>query len=125
MNTKDKEIIIYLIIPLIGIILYICLARKIVQKKLGNLLLLEFFLIFVNYGVLVQIVFIFFLLQWSAVFYLVYFYLALIAPIIMGFIAYRRRNYKTPSRFDVWAYMAGGLYFVFAPIIFAVLYFAN
>ncbi|MGQ7855714.1 hypothetical protein ACUN24_15890 [Pedobacter sp. WC2501] len=121
---NSKEIIIYLIIPLIGIIFYILLAKKIKQEKSKSFLLIEFLMIFANYGGLIQIVFIFFLLQWSAVFYLFYFYLALIAPIIMGFIAYRRRNYKTPPIFDQWAYMCAGLYFVFAPIIFAVLYFA-
>ncbi|WP_316845126.1 hypothetical protein [Pedobacter psychrodurus] len=125
MNIKDKEIIIYLIIPLIGILFYIFLARKIVKEKLDNFLLLEFFLIFTNYGALIQILFIFFLLQWSAFLYLVYFYLALVAPIMMGLIAYRRRNYKSPSKFDTWAYMGGGLYFVFAPIVFMILYFAN
>jgi len=122
MNTK--EIIIYLIFPLFGIIVYIFLVTKIWKEKSRNSILLEFFLIFANYGALIITILTFYLLNWSAVAVMVYFYVTIAAPIIMAIIAFRHRKNKKENNLYKYLYYSAISYIILFPLVCVLMYFS-
>ncbi|RZJ86118.1 MAG: hypothetical protein EOO60_13870 [Hymenobacter sp.] len=54
--------------------------------------------------------------QWSGQASLIVFYLVLIAPIVMGIIAYKNRTFRTGLNHRKWVFYAGALYFIITPI---------
>jgi len=114
-------VIINLIIPLAGLLLYLRLIRKIKSEKVDNPPTLELFLIFATYGGLLLVCLTTLFWKWSGMASLGAFYLILGAPIIMGAIAYRNYKIKEISKYHLWAYKAGLYYFVITPITFIVL----
>ena len=122
MNTK--EIIIYLIFPLFGIIVYIFLVTKIWKEKSRNSILLEFFLIFANYGALIITILTFYLLNWSAVAVMVYFYVTIAAPIIMAIIAFRHRKNKKENNLYKHLYYSAISYIILFPLVCLLIYFS-
>ncbi len=53
---------------------------------------------------------------WSALTSLLTFYLVLVAPVVMGTIAYRCRQARASSPIHQWAYYAGILYCIVVPL---------
>ena len=80
-------------------------------------------MIFANYGGLLIVVLTGLFWYASGMATLGVFYLILIAPIIMGAIAYRNRHAKTFSKYHKWTYILGLAYAVIVPVISFVLFF--
>jgi hypothetical protein len=48
-------------------------------------------------------------------------YLAVIAPVIMAFVAFRGYTKRKLSIYHLWTYYGGALYFLIAPLTFIIL----
>ncbi len=122
MTTKEIliAIIIHLIIPLIGLICFLWLNRHIKEEKITNAPTTELFLVFLTYGGLLLVMLTTLFWKWSGMASLGIFYLILVAPFIMGFIAYRHRVTRTISKYHNGIYLSGLLYFIIAPLIFGI-----
>jgi uncharacterized membrane protein SirB2 len=86
---------------------------------------IELLIICLTYGGLLLVVLTELFWRWSGMASLGTFYLILVAPIIMGVIAYRHRHTKTNSKYNKWAYLFGLLYFVIAPVTFVLLIYCK
>lgn len=124
MTTKEIfiAVTIHLLIPLIGLIYFIWLAKKIRRDNINNAPTVELFIIFATYGGLLLVTLTTLFWKWSGMASLVTFYLILGAPIVMGIIAYKQKKRKDISIYHRRAYYASLLYFVIAPIIFLLLF---
>jgi hypothetical protein len=124
MTTKEIIIAftIHVIIPLVGLLSFLQLKNQMKRENIQNAPATELFIIFATYGGLLLVVLTALFWQWSGMASLGLLYLILGAPIAMGFIAYIQRDQKIISRFHNWAYNAGLLYFIIAPITFFVLF---
>lgn len=119
MTTTDTLIvlIIYLIIPLLGIGLLIKLLNQIKKDKTASPPSIDFFIIFFNYGGLLTTILTSLLWEWSGLASVGAFYLITVAPILMGIIAYKNRPSKDVSKYYNLAYKAGVSYFAFGIIM--------
>lgn len=118
----------YLIIPLIGLLFFLKLKKQIDKLMESNSLqnppTIELFIIFATYGgLLIVALTVLFGLFWSGMASLSTGYLILLAPIVMGSIAFKHRNTRTFSKYHNWTFIAGLSYFIIAPITFGVLLF--
>ena len=114
-------IVTYFIIPLFGVMLYQKIDKKMKIEKIPKAPTNELFLIFSTYGILLLISLISLFLKWSGMDSIGTFYLILIAPIVMGIIAYRQRHTKTISKYHRWTYTSSLLYFAIAPFLIGAL----
>ena len=116
-------IIIHLIIPIIGIMFFIDLVRKMRFEKVENPPVIELFLIFATYGGLLLVILTSLFWKWSGMASIGTFYLIIIAPIIMGIISYKTHKNKTISKYHNWFYKVSLSYYIIAPIIiFTLIY---
>ena len=99
--------IIYLILPLIGLLIYVSIIKKIKIETDFNFHLL---LTFVTYGGLLLTILTTVFLKWSGLASLGVFYLIIVAPIVMGAIAYKNYKYKEASIYYKWIYRLGLIY---------------
>jgi hypothetical protein len=113
-------IIIHLIIPIVGLLLYILLIRKIKMEKINNPPNVDFFLIFATYGGLLLVMLTTIFWKWSGMASLGTFYLIIGGPIVMGIIAYRNYRNKGLSKYHMLAYKAGLFYFLITPLTFGI-----
>jgi fatty acid desaturase len=121
-----KEIIIvltiHLIFPVTGLLYFLRIRGKMKSENIKNAPAIELFIIFATYGGLLLIVLTTLFWQWSGMASLGVFYLILVAPIVMGIIAYRHRQTKIISKYHTWTYRSGLLYFIIAPVTFVILF---
>lgn len=124
MTIKEiiTALVIHLILPLTGLICFLRLMKRIKDENIINAPTTELFLVFSTYGGLLLVVLTTLFWQWSGMASLGTFYLILIAPFVMGFIAYRHRQTKSISKYHNWTYQSGLLYFIIAPMIFGILF---
>jgi hypothetical protein len=96
MATKEVIVFIaiHLIVPLIGLIGFLYVVRKIKQNQIEEAPVFELFIVFATYGGLLLVTLTTLFWFWSAMASLGTFYLIIGAPIIMGIIAYRNRKVK-------------------------------
>ena len=122
MVTADiiLAIIIHLIVPLVGLLAYVGLVRKIRKEHVKDAPVIDLFLVFATYGGLLLVVLTSMLWQWSAMASLGTFYLILVGPVVMAYIAYKNRNKITESKYHMWTYKSGILYFPFLALGFLV-----
>lgn len=122
---KTIEIIIaltiHLVIPLVGLIVYIRLVREMKTKDVSAPPIIDLFLIFATYGGLLLVALTTLLWKWSGMASLGSFYLILIAPIVMGIIAFRNHQKKELSVYHKRTYKAGLLYFIITPVTLGLL----
>lgn len=123
MTLKDIIIalIIHLIIPLAGLLYFWQLKNKMENENIKDAPKAELFIIFATYGGMLLVALTTLFWKWSGLASLGTFYLIIVAPIVMGFIAYRNRKTKGMSKYHNWTYKSGLLYFAIAPITFAFL----
>ncbi len=114
-------IIIHLLIPIVGLLTYILLIRKIKKEKISNPPNIDFFLIFATYGGLLLVMLTTVFWEWSGMASLGTFYLIIGGPIVMGIIAYRNYRNKGLSKYHILAYKAGLFYFLITPLSLAIL----
>jgi hypothetical protein len=122
MNEQISALIIYLILPVTGLLCFLRLRRKMETVKIPKAPIVELFIIFASYGGLLLVVLTALFLQWSGMASFGMFYLILGAPVVMGIIAFRHRRTKLISIYHKWTYLAAILYFVIAAVTFVMLY---
>jgi len=115
-------LIIHFIIPLAGLIYFLRLRKQMKKENIQNAPIIELFIIFVTYGGVILVVWTELFWYWSAIASLVTFYLILVAPIVMGIIAYHNRKTKAVSKYHNWTYILGVVYAVIVPIITIMLF---
>jgi membrane protein insertase Oxa1/YidC/SpoIIIJ len=116
-------IFIHLVVPLIGLGLFIKLRNRMTKEEINNPPTIELFIIFATYGGLLLVTLTSLFWTWSGLASLGTFYLILGAPLIMGIIAYRNYKLRRDSKYRDWTFKSGILYFIITPITLAVLFF--
>ena len=114
-------LLIHILIPLVGLLSYFRLIKKIKIEKIKNPPTIDLFFIFSTYGGLLLVTLTTLFWKWSGMASLGFFYLILIAPIIMGIIIYRNHKNKDISKYHLWSYNVGLLYFLIAPLLLLIL----
>ena len=124
-----KEIIIaltiHLFIPLAGFLYFLQLKNRMKNESIQDAPTAELFIIFATYGGILLVTLTTIFWKWSGLASLGAFYLIIVAPIVMGLIAYRNRQTKEKSKYHNWIYKSGLLYFVIAPITFVFLFLVS
>jgi len=115
-------IVIYLIVPLLGMGTYLLLVKRMLREDITNPPIIELFVIFAIYGAVLLIALTSLFWVWSGAASLGTLFLVFGAPIVMGFIAYRTRKRKNKSRYHQWTYALGWSYLVFLPFFLFTLY---
>jgi hypothetical protein len=118
-------VIIHLIIPTVGIFLYLKLIAKMKSDNIIHPPILEFFIIFATYGGLLLVMLTSIFWKWSGLASLGIFYLILGAPILLGFIAYQQFQKRKISKYHNWAFQTSILYYVIAPSLALIIYLAE
>ena len=122
---KESEIIIalliHLFVPVAVLAWFLKLKNDMGNEKIENAPVIDLFIIFGTYGGLLIVVLTTIFWEWSGMASLGAFYLILIAPVVMGLIAYKNSQRKKNSKYHSWTYLSGLLYFVIAPITFILL----
>ncbi|MFE3866803.1 hypothetical protein ACFX5E_01785 [Flavobacterium sp. LS2P90] len=114
--------IIYLFLPIIGLICFFKIKNKMIVEGIKNQPILEIFVHFVTYGGLLLVVLTSLFLKWSVLASLGTFYLIIGAPIIMGIVIYKQAKNKELSKYHYWTYNLSVLYFLTAPLTFLGLF---
>ena len=124
-----KEIIIaltiHLFIPLFGLLYFLQLKNRMKNENIQNAPTAELFIIFATYGGMFLVALTTLFWKWSGLASLGTFYLILVAPIVMGLIAYRNIKTKENSKYHNWTYKSALLYFAIAPLIFVFLFLVS
>jgi len=115
--------VIYFVIPLIGLVSYINLRKRIVKRELSNPPTADMFWIFFTYGGLLTVILTSLFWKWSGMASLGFLYLILLAPVVMAIISYRQYKNRKTSIFHQWMLYLGVLYFVIAPLSFFLLFY--
>jgi hypothetical protein len=113
---------IHIIIPLIGVIYFVSIKRKMKTEMHVNALKFELFILFVSYGGLLLVTLTTLFWQWSGLASFGTFYLTLFAPILIGKIAYKLNKIKTKSKYHLYIYYASMSYFIIAPTTLLLLF---
>lgn len=124
-NIIMKEIIIaviiHLIIPIVGLFMFLKLATK-MKSEIIHPPILEFFIIFATYGGLILVILTSIFWKWSGLASLGTFYLILAAPILLGIISYQQFKKRRISKFHYLAFQISALYFIIVPLIGLMIY---
>ena len=112
MRTVDTiiAVAIQLVILIIGLLMYLRLLRRMRSEEIPTPPAIDLFLIFATYGGLLLVALTTLPWAWSGMASLGMFYLILVAPIIMGVIAYRNYKKKELSTYHLWSYKASLMY---------------
>lgn len=114
-------IVVHFVIPLVGLLIYFRLIIKIRQENIESPPVIDLFLIFVNYGGLLLIILTELFWKWSGMASLGFFYLLAAAPIVMGIISHKNYKRRQLSKYHLFVYKAGLLYFVIMPTVLLIL----
>jgi hypothetical protein len=117
-------VIIHLIIPIVGLFMFLKLATK-MKSEIIHPPILEFFIIFATYGGLILVILTSIFWKWSGLASLGTFYLILAAPILLGIISYQQFKKRRISKFHYLAFQISALYFIIVPLIGLMIYFTE
>ncbi|MNV21632.1 hypothetical protein D3C71_1125730 [compost metagenome] len=117
--------IIYLVIPICGLIYFLHLGEKMKKENVPNAPVEELFGIFGIYGMLLVIFLSALFWGWSGVALLGMVFLIFIAPLLMAWISIRLRKKKGISKYHLFVLNAAMLYFVILPVCLVVLHFTE
>lgn len=122
MTTTDIiiAVTVHFIVPLAGLVAYVGLVKKIRKEHVHDAPVAELFVIFATYGGLLLVLLTSLLWEWSAMASLGTFYLILVGPFVMGYIAYKNRNRVTESTYHRWTYLSGLLYLPLSALAFLI-----
>lgn len=117
MEDGFLALIIYLVLPLVGLLYFIKTNRTMHEDGVVNGPSMEMFIIFATYGglLLVSLTTIFW--KWSGLASLGFFYLILAAPILMTIISVRHRKTRKTSKYHRFVFLSSLLYFAVTPLI--------
>lgn len=113
-------LIIHSLIPAIGLVVFLFLAKRMTQADLPGGLVLELFLLFATYGGLLLVVLTSLFWQWSGMPLLGVLYLVFVAPLIMAYIIYREYRNRTASTYHKWIALSSGIYLIIMPALLIV-----
>ncbi len=113
---------IHLILPLIGLIIYLRLLAKLKKENLAKLGI-DFFILFITYGGLLMSLLTALFWKYSGMAALGAFYLIILAPILMGIIAYNNHKVTSVSKYHKLAFQAALYYLTIIPVMLVVSYF--
>ena len=111
-----SAILIYIVLPILGVVAFLILRRK-MKSSMENPPTLGLFILFVTYGGLLQVALTAIFCFWSGMASLGFAYLIFIAPVLMGIIAYRNYQRSALSLFHKGMFLGAALYFIIAPIM--------
>ena len=114
-------IFIYILIPLFFLLIYILMGIKMKKELNSGAPLLEWFLVFVNYGGLLLFTLTTLYWVWSGLASAGTFYLVTGAPLVMGIIAYRQCKKRKASVYYRSLFYLALSYFVIAPLVIIIL----
>jgi hypothetical protein len=86
------------------------------REKTANPPTIDLFFIFATYGGLLLMILTTLMWDWSGMASLGAFYLIIGAPVVMGIIAYRNNKTRQTSKYHIWTYRLGLLYYIIAPL---------
>ncbi len=115
-------LLIHVVIPLIGIMAYRNLVRKIKRENIPEPPIWSLFFVFATYGSLLVMILSSFMGHWSGMASLGAAYLVLVAPFIMGLVVLRIYEFKPLSKYHRAVFKAAALYFVILPILLLTLW---
>ena len=118
-------IIILIIIPFLGLLLFLRLRNRIKNERIIHPPTVAIFIIFITYGGLLLVVLTAFFLQWSGAASLGTFYLIFGAPIVMGYIAKKYYKHIKISTYHQLTYKLAIFYFVLVTLVFLMLYMSK
>jgi len=110
-------VLIHIVLPIAGFIPFVLITKKMKKQEVEKRPTIDLFFIFVNYGALLFIILTELFWKWSGMASLGLFYLVLVAPIIMGIIAYRNYKNRKISEYHNVIYKLGLSYCVLVPIL--------
>jgi len=110
------------IVPILGVIIFFKLVKKMRREKTLNPPIFELFIVFATYGGLLIVALTTLFWEWSGLASLGTLYLIIPAPIIMVIIAFRNYKLRKTSSYRNILFKVALLYFVIAPITFLSLY---
>lgn len=117
---------IHFLVPIIGLLYFLRLRNQMIQSQITNPPVLELFLVFAIYGVLLILLLTALFWEWSAAALLGTLFSIFIAPILMAFISVRLKMAKPSTSYHLALQKAAVYYFIAFPIgIFVVFSFAN
>lgn len=105
-----RFIAIHLIVPGLGVALYLNLVRKMLDREVREPPVVSLLIIFATWGTLLVLVLTAFFWYWSGMATLGFAYLFLLAPIVMGFIAVRTSLNLDLSKFHRGTFVASASY---------------
>jgi len=117
-----SPLLIYVIVPIVGVIIYLILRRRMIFKSVIKPPIWEMFIIFFTYGGLLTLILTVFFWEWSGLSSLGVFYLIFLAPVAMFIVAYRQYKKRKTSIYNLWMFYLGALYFIIFPRTFLILY---
>lgn len=99
-------LLIHVFVPMVGIVLYLRLVRRMKSENVPNSPTIQLFFVFETYGVLVMLILTALFWKWSGMASIGFFGLIVFGPIIMGYTAYdnfRKQNLSYYHRYTYWA----------------------
>jgi len=102
--------LIYFITPLIGLICYLKINSQMKKEKIAEAPTIALFVIFITYGGFLLVILTEVFWKWSALASIGAFYLALVAPIVMGAIAVYYRKKRMTSKYHCWTFISSASY---------------
>jgi hypothetical protein len=116
-------IVIHLIIPVLGVILFLKIQRRMENENIKEPPTLELLLIFSTYGGLLLVILTALFWVWSGMASLGCFYLTLGAPIAMSIIFWRLFEKRNLSVYHKWIFRLACLYLILLPVVLILFYF--
>ena len=122
MDIKTSiAIAVHLLLPLLGLVVFWLLRRKMLREKVKYAPVIDLFLIFATYGGLLLVVYTTYWWKWSGMASIGAAYLVVLAPIVMLVIGYRQYSNRSLSHYHAWVFTLALLYFILAPLVFIIL----
>lgn len=117
-------VLVYLIVPVIGFITFMWLVKQMKSRRIQNAPIDALLWIFGTYvGLLIlTLASIIWPLSWSGLASLGAFYLVIVAPFIMGIIAFRLRKSISLTVYHKWTFITALIYLAIMPLILFTLY---
>lgn len=113
---------IHLLIPLLGLLIYIQLIKRIKKSNIINPPIIDLFLIFAIYGGLLIIMLTSLFWVWSGLASIGTIFLIIIAPIVMLTIIIRNYNQRTISVYHRGTFISAVLFFLITPIAIGLIF---
>ncbi len=116
---------IHLFVPVFGIVFFVKLSKRMFKEKIEKAPVIELFLVFATYGGFLLVLLTSLFWQWSGMASIGTAYLIIIAPFVMGVIAFRQRKLSYLSKYHHYTYISSLLYYIIMPLTFTILFFTG